>query len=148
MNLLKAANPMNLVSGAVGLAGSALGIAETSARTAAGVVRSLLPGSSAETQLSAEATSPVETAAPVQPAATPHEPQIVLAEPAPPAEPPIPVVERALAAEAAAANPVGLGSGGGHEPRGATREEEHGEEPLARAEAEEIALEAEAADPR
>lgn len=66
-----------------------------------------------------------------------REPQVVLAEPAPPAEPPIDVVGEALAAEAEQQ----IGAGRSTEPRAASRDEEHGEAALQRAEAEEIAEE-------
>jgi hypothetical protein len=67
-----------------------------------------------------------------------REPQVVLAEPAPPALPPIDVVGQALAAEA---EEPAFGAGRTTEPRGASRDEEHGEAALQRAEAAEIAAE-------
>jgi hypothetical protein len=65
------------------------------------------------------------------------EPQVVLREPGPPPEPPIDVVGEALAAEDQEPEY------GGHatEPKATTRDEEHGEAALQRAEAEEIAEE-------
>jgi hypothetical protein len=63
-------------------------------------------------------------------------PQIVLREPAPPELPPIDVVGQALAAEADEPH-----AGRAGEPRGASRDEEHGEAALQRAEADEIAEE-------
>jgi hypothetical protein len=65
------------------------------------------------------------------------EPQVVLREPGPPLEPPIDVVGEALAAEAEEP------SYGGHatEPKATTRDEEHGDAGLQRAEIEEIAEE-------
>lgn len=62
-------------------------------------------------------------------------PQIVLREPAPPPEPPVDVVGQALAAEAEEEPHAGRAG----EPRGASRDEEHGEAALQRAEADEIA---------
>ena len=77
-------------------------------------------------------------------AAPKRQPQVVLAEPAPPLEPPIDVVGQALAAEAQEDR---LGAGRATEPRGASRDEEHGEAALQRAEAIEIMEEiAEASD--
>jgi hypothetical protein len=64
-------------------------------------------------------------------------PQVVLREPAPPAEPPIDVVGQALAAEAEEEPHAGRAG----EPRGASRDEEHGDAALQRAEADEIAEE-------
>ena len=64
-------------------------------------------------------------------------PQVVLREPAPPAEPPIDVVGQALAAEAEEESYGGRAG----EPRGASRDEEHGDAALQRAEADEIAEE-------
>lgn len=65
------------------------------------------------------------------------EPQVVLREPGPPPEPPIDVVGEALAAEQQEP------AYGGHatEPKASTRDEEHGDAGLQRAEAEEIAEE-------
>ncbi len=64
-----------------------------------------------------------------------REPQVVLAQPAPPLEPPIDVVGQALAAEAEGDH---IGEGRTTEPRGASRDEEHGDAALQRAEAAEI----------
>ncbi len=64
-------------------------------------------------------------------------PQVVLREPAPPVEPPIDVVGQALAAEAEEQSYGGRAG----EPRGASRDEEHGEAALQRAEVDEIAEE-------
>jgi ribonuclease E len=64
-------------------------------------------------------------------------PEVVLKEPAPPQEPPVDIVEQVLAAEDQEPKY------GGHatEPKATTRDEEHGEAGLQRAEAEEIAEE-------
>ena len=64
-------------------------------------------------------------------------PQVVLREPAPPELPPIDVVGQALAAEAEEESYGGRAG----EPRGASRDEEHGEAALQRAEVDEIAEE-------
>ena len=66
-----------------------------------------------------------------------REPQVVLAEPAPPVEPPIDVVGQALAAEAQDTT----GAGRATEPRGASRDEEHGNAGLQSAETAEILAE-------
>lgn len=65
-----------------------------------------------------------------------REPQVVLAAPAPPLEPPIDVVGQALAAEAKQEPPIGAGRS--TEPRGTSRDEEHGQAVLQRSEAAEI----------
>ena len=70
-------------------------------------------------------------------ATAPPEPQIVLAEPAPPAEPPIDIVEQVLAAEAEG-EPLG---GHATEPKAASRDESHGDAAMQRAEVDEIAEE-------
>jgi hypothetical protein len=62
---------------------------------------------------------------------------VVLREPAPPLEPPIDVVGQALAAEAEQEAHAGRAG----EPRGASRDEEHGDAALQRAEVDEIAEE-------
>ena len=93
----------------------------------------------------APATKSAAKTAPAKKAAPKREPQVVLAEPAPPLEPPIDVVGQALAAEAE--DPDNIGFGRTTEPRGASRDEEHGEAALQRAEAAEIIEEiAEASD--
>ena len=86
------------------------------------------------------ATGPAESAT-AQQADEPEEvePQVVLREPGPPPEPPIDVVGEALAAEGT--DPVVSAGGHATEPKATTRDEEHGEAALQRAEAEEIAEE-------
>ncbi|RYU11638.1 hypothetical protein ETU37_13870 [Nocardioides iriomotensis] len=74
------------------------------------------------------------------------EPAVVRAEPHVPDEAPVDVVGEALAREAAAERGEGpQGAGMAHEPRGASRREEHGDAALQRAEREEIAEETAAA---
>jgi hypothetical protein len=64
----------------------------------------------------------------------------VAVEPHVPEQPPIDVVGQALAAEAALGDRVSPeGAGVAHEPRGASRDEEHGDAALQRAEVEGIA---------
>jgi hypothetical protein len=75
--------------------------------------------------------------------AAPPEPQVVLREPAPPAEPPIDIVGQVLAAEEED-RPVGGRAG---EPKGASRDESHGDATMQRAELEEIAEEVAEASP-
>jgi hypothetical protein len=81
---------------------------------------------------SAKKASPKKSAA-----SAPPEPQVVLAEPAPPAEPPIDIVEQVLASEGQE-QPVG---GHATEPKAASRDESHGEAAMQRAEFDEIAEE-------
>jgi hypothetical protein len=63
------------------------------------------------------------------------EPQVVMAEPAPPAEPPVDIVEQVLAAEE---QPL---QGHATEPKAASRDESHGDAAMQRAESDEIAEE-------
>jgi hypothetical protein len=90
-------------------------------------------------QASEPSASEGDTAAETRSVEQPQEvePQVVLREPGPPLEPPIDVVGEALAAEASEP------TYGGHatEPKATTRDEEHGDAALQRAEAEEIAEE-------
>ena len=150
MKLSKLLNPVHVAhqtaEHAVGLAGSAVGYAETLARggvrAGAHLVSSgLHPGRETRRPTPREryATEVTEESRPDREA---PEPQVVLAEPHAPDLPPVDVVGEALAAEAAADYEPG---GFAHEPRAASREEEHGEHPLERVEAEGIADEVEAA---
>jgi hypothetical protein len=76
----------------------------------------------------------------------PPGPSVVAVEPHAPEAPPVDVVGQALAAEQAQQRgEVPDGDGLAHEPRGASRDEEHGDSELQRAEVEEIADEAAAA---
>ena len=134
MNPIKMANPVTVTKGALGVAGTAVGVAGAVVRTTADVVASVLD------QLGeADASG---TGADRQ---APPGPTVVPAEPHAPPEPPIDVVGEALAAEAAAERGQAFGAGLAHEPRGASRAEEHGEAALQRAEVEEITEEAAAA---
>ena len=163
MKLLRLANPITVTKGAFGLAGTAVGLVDTMRRETAHLVVSGLRelgkvgeeptrpsqhpeapqpsgGASADR---ADVTGPT-TAAAAAAAVTgvegaPKGPDIVPVEPHAPEEPPIDVVGQALAAEAALENGEGPdGAGLAHEPRGASRDEEHGEAALQRAEADEI----------
>jgi hypothetical protein len=167
MNPINMANPINVTKGAFGLAGTAVGLAGTVVRTTAHVLLSVLdqlgrvgePGPSAERNRWAGAAGFVDdasvtgptTAAAAAAAVTgvegaPSGPTVVPAEPHAPEEPVIDVVGEALAAEAAAERGEGPdGAGLAHEPRGASRDEEHGEAALQRAEVDEITEEAAAA---
>jgi len=95
-------------------------------------------GDTAKTAKKAPAKKSTAKKAPAKKAAPVREPQLVLPEPAPPELPPIDVVGEALAAEAEGDT---VGAGRTTEPRGASRDEEHGDAALQRAEAEEIAEE-------
>ncbi|HET7518461.1 MAG TPA: hypothetical protein VFN05_12345 [Actinomycetes bacterium] len=167
MNPIKIANPIYVTRGAFGLAGTGVGLAGTVLRTSAHVLLSVLdqlgqvnePGTSAEGNRSAGAASFVDdasmpgptTAAAAAAAVTsvegaPPGPTVVPVEPHVPEEPPIDVVGEALAAEAAAERGEAAdGAGLAHEPRGASRNEEHGDAPSQRAETDEITEEAAAA---
>ena len=187
MKLLEKANPANVTRGALGLAGTAVGLAGTVARDAAhapvkvtrgalgltgtavglagAVARDtahvLLSGLRHLGEAGVQDTGPEgtgwddeaanmagpTTAAAAQAAFTdvegaPSGPAIVPREPHAPLEPPIDVVGEALAAER---EEGGDGAGLAHEPRGASRDEEHGDAALQRAEVDEIAEEAAAA---
>ena len=144
MKLMKLANPVTVTKGAVGLAGTAVGLAGSVTRTSAHLVSSGL-------SLLREHDQPVtddwhpDAAHAVDVDVPSTEPEVVLAEPQPPAEPPVMVVEQALADEAALGDrEYPDGAGLAHEPRGSSRDEEHGDAPLQRAELDEIAGEVEA----
>jgi hypothetical protein len=135
MNPIKMANPVTVTKGALGVASSAVGVAGTVVRTTADVVASVLDqlGDADESGTGADRQAPPG-------------PTVVPAEPHAPQEPPIDVVGEALAAEAAAERgQATAGAGLAHEPRGASRAEEHGEAALQRAEVDEISEEAAAA---
>jgi hypothetical protein len=165
MNPIKMANPVTVTKGALGVAGTAVGVAGAVVRTTADVVASVLDqlgpadasGTGADRTGSAGAvgsgndragagpTTAAAAAAATEVAGAPPGPTVVPAEPHAPQEPPIDVVGEALAAEAAAERGQAFGAGLAHEPRGASRAEEHGEAALQRAEVEEITEEAAAA---
>ena len=135
MNPIKLANPLYVTKGAfglagtaVGLAGSVVGMAGTAARGTVRVARAGLHelGNAGEPAVADETVPPGPT--------------VVLAEPQAPAEPPVDVVGQALAAEAELGDAqIPDGAGMAHEPRAASRDEEHGDAALQRAEADEIA---------
>ena len=160
MNLLKLANPVTVTKGAFGLAGTAVGLAETITRETAHVVlwslhqlREAAEQGTGTEPTTAAADTATGTAAGTAPDTrgtvvedVPPGPTVAPVEPHAPAEPPVDVVGEALAAEAAREEGQGPeGAGLAHEPRGASREEEHGDTGLQRAEVEEIAEEAAAA---
>ena len=135
MNPLKLANPVTVLRGAVGLAGTAVGIAST-------VTRGTLQLALACLDRLDESRRQDERTAPSPARAVPTVPR----EPSVPDGPPVDVVGETLAAEAAAARgDAPDGDGLAHEPRGASRDEEHGEAALQRAEVDEIADETAAA---
>ena len=165
MNPIKMANPVTVTKGAVGVASTAVGVAGAVVRTTADVVLSVLDqlgepgepgtrarkGSAGPVGSVTDRSSPGPTTAAAAAVAVtdvegaPPGPTVVPAEPHAPVEPPIDVVGEALAAEAAAARGEAFGAGLAHEPRGASRAEEHGEAALQRAELDEITEEAAAA---
>lgn len=134
MTPIKLANPIYVTKGAFGLAGTAVGVAGTVAR---GTVRLALAGLHELTD--PDAPDPTaEHAAPTREAAAPG-PTVVVAEPRPPEGPVIDVVGQALATEAELGEgQTSDGAGMAHEPRGASRDEEHGDAALQRAEVDEI----------
>lgn len=152
MNLLKLANPVTVTKGAFGLAGTAVGLAETITRETAHVVlwslhqlREAAEQGTGTEPTTAPAVTATDTGGTVVEDVPPG-PTVAPVEPHAPAEPPVDVVGEALAAEAARDEGQGPeGAGLAHEPRGASREEEHGDTGLQRAEVEEIAEEAAAA---
>jgi hypothetical protein len=164
MNPIKLMNPVNVTKCAFGLVGTAVGLADTVGRSTAHVLLTGLhdlkaaagQGTGAERKATAGATDVVDDAhapGPTVAAAAaaavtdvegaPPGPTVVPAEPHAPPEPPIDVVGEALAAEAGAEPPDAPdGVGLAHEPRGASRDEEHGHAPLRRAEEDAITEEA------
>jgi hypothetical protein len=153
MNPIKLANPVNVTKGAFSAASTAVGLASAAVGKTAHVLESVLDqlGGADEVGTSAEMQGGPTTAAAAAAAVTdvdsaPPGPTVAPVEPHAPAEPPVDVVGETLAAEAAAERGEDLaGAGLAHEPRGASRDEEHGEAALQRAEVDEISAEAAAA---
>jgi hypothetical protein len=143
MKLPTIVNPIAVTKGAFGLAGTAVGLVDTVARQGAHIVLSGLHRVVMSVDESDERQAdPV----PTDEAGVPKGPTVAPVEPHAPEEPPIDVVGRALAAEAALGDRESpAGAGVAHEPRGASRDEEHGDAPLQRAEVEGIADEVAAA---
>jgi hypothetical protein len=152
--------PVGMTRGAIHLAaGAAAGLAGTVARETAHVLwtdqgdqhvaHARGAGSASVTDdpnIAGPTTAAAAAAAVSDVAGAPTGPTVVPVEPHAPEEPPVDVVGEALAAEAAAERgEVPDGAGIAHEPRGASRDEEHGDAALQRAEVEEIAEEAAAA---
>lgn len=146
--------PVGVTRGAFHLAGAAAGLGGTVARETAHVLRTGQgdehvahtrgPGAAGVTD--PNIAGPTTAAAVRDVTGTPPGPTVVPVEPHAPEEPPIDVVGDALAAEAAADRGEGPeGVGLAHEPRAASRDEEHGDAVLQRADVEEIAEEALAA---
>jgi hypothetical protein len=162
MKLLKIMNPIAVTRGAFTLAGSAVSLVNNVAHEVAHIVLSGMHqvdttgeqvGDTAQTDAGAVVdTTPGPTTAAATHAASseiegaPRGPTTVPVEPHAPEEPPIDVVGQALAAEAALGDRERPeGAGGAHEPRGSSRDEEHGDAPLQRAEVDGIAEEVTAA---
>jgi hypothetical protein len=143
MKPLKLMNPVAVTKGAFGLAGTAVGVAETLAETVVrGTVHVAMSGLQRLAALDRPRSDPDAVTGAATAETSPPQPQRrpdLPVEPHAPEEPPVDVVGEALAAEAALGNrqsPVGAGFA--HEPRGASRDEEHGDAPLQRAETEGI----------
>jgi len=161
MKLLKMANPVTVTKSAFGLAGSAVGLAGTVAREAVHLALSGLhqlgkpddqrmgdgqTEAAAATGVTGPTTAAAAAVAVTDVPGAPKGPTIVPVEPHAPEEPPVDVVGEALAAEAALGDRESPeGAGVAHEPRGASRDEEHGDAALQRAEVEGIADEVTAA---
>jgi hypothetical protein len=145
MNLLKLANPVTVTKGAFGLAGAAVGLMDTVARdTAQGVLSRLHQpdGHDGGDEVGRQPSRPDRATGSdvTEVEGAPPGPTVVPVEPHAPEEPPIDVVGQALAHEAALDDGVSANVAGmAHEPRGASRDEEHGEARLQRAEVDELA---------
>jgi hypothetical protein len=150
MKLLKMVNPITVTKGAFGLAGTAVGVAETVVRGTAQAGLHLLRASGEQIAATEQPEPAVDDTDPAAAVAgddsvtdvegAPPGPNVVAVEPHVPEQPPIDVVGQALAAEAALGDRVSPeGAGVAHEPRGASRDEEHGDAALQRAEVEGIA---------
>lgn len=144
--------PVAVTRSAFHLAGAAAGLGGTVARETAHVLRTghtRRAGSADVTDdpnIAGPTTAAADAAAVSDVAGAPPGPTVAPVEPHAPEEPPVDVVGNALAAEAAAEGGEGPeGVGMAHEPRAASRDEEHGDAALQRAEVEEIAEEALAA---
>ena len=148
--------PVGVTRGALHGAGAAAGLAGSLARETVHVVRTGLDGEQAahprEAGVAEDPDRPGPTTAAAAAAAvsdvpgSPGGPTIVPVEPHAPEEPPVDVVGEALAAEAAAERGEAPdGAGLAHEPRAASRDEEHGDAGLQRATLGDIAEETTAA---
>ena len=170
MNLVKQTNPIALAKSAVSLAGVAGGLAGSVARgaahapvdltkgafhlvtAAAGLVPKAAPepaeagSTGVDDDHAADAEATPVAASDVDGPAERSGPRVVVPEPHAPEEPPVDVVGATLAAEREAEREGSPGgSGFAHEPRAASRDEEHGAAALERATVDEIAEETAAA---
>jgi hypothetical protein len=151
MNPFTLVNPVTVARTGAGLAGTAVGLASSTAR--AGVrlvawgVRSLQEPGTPSVSVPDAPPEPTRAASTSPPDTdVPPGPSLVAVEPHAPEAPPVDVVGQALAADRAQQRGDGPdGDGLAHEPRGASRDEEHGVSELQRAEVEEIAEETAAA---
>jgi hypothetical protein len=148
MKLPTMMNPLAVARAALGLAGSAVTFVDTVTRGTARVVGSTLHHLGRTEAHDAEDptddTGPTRAAggtkAVTDVARPPKGPTIVPNEPHVPEQPPVDVVEQALAQEAAlGGREAPEGAGLAHEPRGASRGDEHGDTAVPRAEADGIA---------
>lgn len=141
MNLANRTNPIALSKSAAGLAGTVAGVAGFAAKGAVHVV-----GAATGLARKSAPSGDEHEAARERSTAEPSGPTVVLAEPHAPEEPPVDVVGMALAAEAEAEREGGsYGGAFAHEPRAASRDEEHGAAALQRTTVEEIVDETAAA---
>jgi hypothetical protein len=145
VNPLKLMNPVTVIKGAVGLAGTAVGVVETLAGGTAHLARSGLQRLNTPNQLGLDdeyhskvAANVMNPSAPREPADLPVEPELPV-QPHAPDEPPIDVVGEALARESALGDGQSFERAGfAHEPSAASRADEHGEAPFERIRREEI----------
>ena len=155
MKVLDLAKPTVVARGLLGVAGSAIGLATTAARGTVGLALSTLQelGRTPHDRTESGGAVDLPGRRPAAPsdlggdaARSPRGPDIVPSEPHAPEVPPVDVVGQALAAEAElGGRELPEGYGLAHEPRGSSRDEEHGGSPLRRAEADGITDEVAAA---
>ena len=149
--------PVGMTKGAIHFASTAAGLADSVARETAHALwagqgdEKVVQGTGSkdvtdDPTISGPTTAAAASAAVSEVAGAPTGPTVVPVEPHAPKEPPVDVVGDALTAEGATEPGEGPGGAGiAHEPRGASRDEEHGDAALQRAEVEEIAQETAAA---
>ena len=148
MNPFTLLNPVAVARAGAGLAGTAVGVASSTARAGVRLVAwgvdSLQESGTPSVDHPGAVRDPAQGDSPSSaPTRVPPGPSVAAVEPHAPEGPPVDVVEQALAAEQAQQRGDGPdGDGLAHEPRGASRDEEHGDSELQRAEVEEIADEA------
>ena len=133
--------PVGVTKGVIHLVEAGAGLADTVARETGHVARA--DHSDGHPTYRPSLAGATTASAPGDAATAPPGPTVAPVEPHAPDAPPVDVVGDALAAEAAVDRGQGVaGLDMAHEPHGASRDEEHGDAALQRAEVEEIAEEA------